>query len=124
MAILKNIITQNPDAPVGLDLIDPKTFAGGSGSIDISSIMISNNAAAEVTVEVFILDKVPATDAFYYLCKGLVIPANTSLVLDEGFSFHALSAMNTATPPVSETLRTLRIHTPATATPDLTVIIN
>ena len=109
MAILKNITT-TPSAS-GEVLIDPDNYSSNVSSINISSIMISNNAAAEVAIDVFILDTAPESDVYYYLCKNLVIPTGVSLVLDGDFSFHIKST------------RTLKIYT-ADVSPNLTVIIN
>lgn len=51
---------------------------------NISSIHISNNASASVEVSVSLYD---STNYFYFV-KGLTIPGNTSLMLDDNLSFN------------------------------------
>ena len=102
MAIYKNITTTGSSTT----LITKN--AGVSGRINM--ITISNNSADAATVIVDLWDGV--SDTPFYICKNVVIPAGTVLVLDDNISFNS-------------NVYNLRIYNTGagSGTEDLTVII-
>jgi len=73
----------NTSATAAVELIsDPKTESGR-----ISKIHICNKRSAAEVISVY-LEKIADSSVDYYFVKGLSIPANTSLLLEDCLSFN------------------------------------
>jgi len=72
----------------------------GSVNAKVSSIYITNNSASDATVTLLIVNNADASIR-YYIVNSVVIPGNTSLLLDHPISFnvdtHTLKLTNTGT---------------------------